>query len=188
MSFLIRSRSLTLSPFEEALFWIVDLKEIREEEVKEAMGFLDEETLGRVNKLVFIEDRQRSIIVHAILRIYLEEFSKKKPEILRGAFGKPYLKDQTLHFNISHKKQYAFLGFHPQRPIGVDIEEFHPPLGLPYEWCAMEALLKAKGTGFTVNPPQLFQLSSDCFVAEGWSVYVYSDKIEGHKLAVCLVD
>jgi phosphopantetheinyl transferase len=186
MTFLSRSHSLSLPPFEEAHFWVIDLHAIQEKEVEEALKFLNQEAIDRANKLIFLEDRHRSIIVHAILRIYLEQITKKKPEILRDAFGKPYLKGHDLHFNISHTKQYAFLGFYPHHPIGVDIEQSHIPLDLPFEWCAMEAFLKAKGSGFAMNPLPDLRKASNCYISQDCNIYVYDDQIKGHKLAVCL--
>ncbi len=187
MRFLTRSRSLSLPPFEEAHFWVIDLKAIQEEEVEEARKFLDEKTLSRAKKMIFTEDRNRLVIVHAILRIYLEQFTNQKPEILRNSFGKPYLKDNALHFNISHKKQYAFLGFHPHHPIGVDIEQLQSFSNDFFdEWCATEAFLKAKGTGFSRIPPSILRKSSGYYVFQDCIIYIYDGLIKSHKLAVCL--
>jgi 4'-phosphopantetheinyl transferase len=188
MSFFTRSQPLSLSPFEEAHFWAIDLRAIQQEEVEEAQKFLDDETLNRTEKLIFESDRNRLVIVHAILRIHLEKFTQKKPEILRDAFGKPYLKNQALHFNISHKKHYALLGFHPHHPIGVDIEQLESSSSNDFfdEWCATEAFLKAKGTGFLCAPPPIEKKFSGCFVSQGCDIYVYDGLIESHKLAVCL--
>ena len=186
MSFLRRARSLTLPDFEDALFWVIDLQALAPNEVEEAMAFLDDESKAKAKKFFFLNDRNRHILVHAILRIYLEKYTKAKPAILRGAFGKPYLKDFSLHFNISHKKTYAFIGFHPHHPIGVDIEErgrFAEEV--LNEWCAKEAFSKAKGTGL-LGDLKLMRASSRLYVSEGRSIRIYDELVPLHKLAVCL--
>jgi phosphopantetheinyl transferase len=186
MSFLNRAQSLTLPHFEDALFWVIDLQDLQPKEVEEAMAFLDDECKAKAVKFLFPEDSSRHILVHAILRIYLEKYTKRKPAILRGSFGKPYLKDRPIHFNISHKKKYAFIGFHPHHPIGVDIEEN----GLfaedfLNEWCAKEAFSKAKGTGLS-SALRLTRIASHGYLSEGRTIQVYDELVPSHKLAVCL--
>lgn len=186
MSFLKRSQSLALPQFEEALFWVIDLQSLQPQEIEEAMAFLDDECHDKAKKFIFHEDCDRHILVHAILRIYLEKYTHSKPTILRDSFGKPYLKECTTYFNISHKKKYAFIGFHPYHPIGVDIEE----RGLfaedfLNEWCAKEAFSKAKGTGLS-DDLKLTRTSCRAYLSEGRFIYIYDELVPSHKLAVCL--
>jgi 4'-phosphopantetheinyl transferase len=220
--FLQRTHSLYLPPFEEGSFWVVDLNEIQEDEVDEAKLFLDQETLYKTQRLIFEKDQWQAIVTHAVLRYYLGQFVKQEPHCLkirRNCYGKPYLLNCSLHFNLSHTKDYALLGLHPHQSIGVDIENIHVSNDLlkslenifyPTEkallrslgevkeayislWCAKEAFLKAKGTGFLVDSLPLFH---DCiehsnqqinyFTSDNQLVCVYKGKIQEHLLAVCL--
>jgi 4'-phosphopantetheinyl transferase len=88
--------------------------------------------------------------------------------------GKPLLSPASAHINHSHAGDYAILAQHPNRSVGVDIEQLRPQLQRIYPrfcnetemlafgpspaletllllWCAKEALYKAigeKGTDF----------------------------------------
>ena len=44
------------------------------------------------------------------------------PEIKRTPLGKPYFPGETLHFSISHTKNYVFCAV-SEHPIGIDAEE-----------------------------------------------------------------
>ncbi len=46
-------------------------------------------------------------------------------EIIYNEYGKPYLKNNEIYFNISHSKEYTILGISSSE-IGVDIEEIKP--------------------------------------------------------------
>ena len=210
---LARSWGVALPDQGEAKFWVIDLRKIVDAEIEEAKGLLDEETLARCNRFLFEEERKQSILTHAILRVHLEQLIGKKAseiEILRTPLGKPYLEDHSLHFNLSHTKEFAFLGVHFSQSIGVDIEavqENHDllkALGMFFEpeeldsvektpknlirfWCAKEALLKAKGTGLATHQlPRLKPVSNSLFSSEGVDIHVCDSEVEGHVLAFCL--
>lgn len=55
-------------------------------------------------------------------QLYRERTGKPLPEILIAPRGKPYFADGSLHFSISHTKQYAFCVL-SDRPVGIDAEE-----------------------------------------------------------------
>lgn len=217
-TFLERSQSISLAPFDEGLFWLLNLEQIEKKETEEARDFLDDAALNRSERLRFEEDRSKEIITQAALRFYLAKMTNQKPrdiEILRNAYGKPFLQNHPLHFNLSHSKYYAFIGCHPHKPIGVDIEPIRNISDMlkvsdsflhPSEkeqlldncsffslWCAKEAILKAKGTGFSTDSlpvlhpvKQANSLSIDHYTSMGMKVCVYNDKIKDHKLAVCI--
>lgn len=200
-SFLQRSKSISLSPFDDAQFWIIDLNAISEEEARQAELFLDQDALNRSQK-VFSEDHRKAILVQAILRFYLGQYLKQSPQeivVLRGDFGKPYLQNNPLHFNLSHTKRFAFLAFHPCHPIGVDIEEIQNNPDLlktadffmqpaeksrlensndPFDyfftlWCAKEAFVKTLGTGLVDELPLLQHMQKR---DQGVDLYSFEDQ------------
>ena len=216
-----RSHPLFLPPFQEALFWIINLQEITEEEIELAKNFLDQDAIDKSKRLSLQEDKNREIITNSILRLLLKQTTKiglQKIKILRTEHGKPYLLDHPVHFNLSHTKNYAFFAIHPKQPIGIDIETVQNGDNLletaefflhssekkeiakgidPVDkflslWCAKEALLKAKGTGFLVDNIPLLELKAasdpqfDVYVSGNQEIYVHHKIVEGHKLAVCL--
>ncbi len=180
-NFLDRSLSIELFPFKEAQFRIIDLKKIQKIEASYAEQFLDKSTLEKVKKIISEEGRNKATVTHAILRYHLGRLIQRIPNeipLLMNKFGKLYLKDKSIYFNIAHTKDFAFIAFHPNRPIGVDIENVNKDIDvlklsdgfmLPNErkillinpskavdcffsfWCAKEAFLKALGFGLLVK-------------------------------------
>ncbi len=95
--------------------------------------------------------------------------------IERGAHGKPYLRNTTLCFNLSHSDRTVLLALTRSRQVGVDVESLRRPRPIealarrwfdPREaatlgrlpealrqqafvrlWCCKEAVLKAHGRG-----------------------------------------
>ncbi|MCP9837614.1 4'-phosphopantetheinyl transferase superfamily protein [Cyanobium sp. N.Huapi 1H5] len=104
-----------------------------------------------------------------------------KPELLSPPPSGPESGELPLRFNVSHSGDLILLGFHPRRPVGVDLEQRRPVPEwqgiarrcLPPEesdaigtlpqaqrepaflaaWCRLEARLKARGMGLFGPPP-----------------------------------
>ena len=104
-----------------------------------------------------------------------------KPELLPHGAGGQAGKALPPRFNVSHSGDLILLGFHPRRPVGVDVEQRRPVpewegiagrclppgsretiLALPEEqrsdtflaaWCRLEAGLKARGRGLFAGAP-----------------------------------
>jgi len=98
-------------------------------------------------------------------------------QLIYGINGKPYLKNSTMYFNISHSDDYVVLAI-SNREIGVDIEKitsFEDRVAfrcftqqerewMVHEggneaffrlWTAKESVMKASGLGFSL-PPETF--------------------------------
>lgn len=133
----------------------------------------------QANKFVTEELRQRYIISHGGLRLLLSRLLSCDAKALRfqaNDFGKPYLEDNPIYFNMSHANNQVLYGFSKQGEVGVDIEyvnrksleplalgkRFFSPneyqklkslkgealnLGFFRAWTGKEALLKAMGVG-----------------------------------------
>jgi 4'-phosphopantetheinyl transferase len=220
MNFLKRSTPLHLASFEKALFWLVNLQEIHDEEIEEAKKLLDQEAIDYAERFKAKEERHRALLFHALARKEMGDVvhcSPKELIIVRPPRGRPHLRDFSLHFNLSHTKQFGLIAVHPTHPIGVDIEEikndpsvldiakshFHlaerkeieaakNPIECFYSfWCAREALLKALGTGFFVKKlPELHAKEVEGMELFKWQdgeIHVYSDVVKNHKLAVCVI-
>ena len=56
-----------------------------------------------------------------LLKKVLDEYKIKK-EIIYNSYGKPYLKNNELYFNISHSYEYTVLVI-SNKEVGVDIEK-----------------------------------------------------------------
>lgn len=60
-------------------------------------------------------------------QLYQKNFGKALPKICRTPRGKPYLKDGSCHFSISHSRRHVFCCI-SRRPIGIDAEEMDRPV------------------------------------------------------------
>ena len=131
------------------------------------------------------EDRERFLLGRGVLRMLLAPLLGVAPSavnIFLSPHGKPCLdpacSDSPLQFNVAHSGDLILLGFHPCRPVGVDLElqgelewqpiarrvfprsvddtfaSLAPADQLPAfyrHWCRLEAALKAQGTGFAAD-------------------------------------
>jgi len=137
----------------------------------------------RANRFHFIEDKQAFIIYHACKRLILSSYLKISPQdikIFLQEKGKPFLKNSSLTFNLSHTKDAAILAVTNDTEVGVDLEKiktssnyldiakrfFHPEEYTQLEsvnneqkqqklflllWTAKEAILKATGEGIAAG-------------------------------------
>lgn len=106
-----RCESIQLFSDSNAFFWIIDLQEIGLQEFQEACAFLDADSMHRLKRFVFKEDQNRYALAHAFMRSKIGEFIQQKPSeitLLKNKYGKPYLENNQLYFNLSHTKKKAF--------------------------------------------------------------------------------
>jgi 4'-phosphopantetheinyl transferase len=151
---------------------------------------LDPGERQRLGRLRGKGDGERFLLGRGALRLILGSWLGCDPAGLMlgaGPRGKPELLpppdggELPPRFNVSHSGDLVLLGFHPRRPVGVDVEQRRPvpewqgiarrclppvewdAIGtLPQEerepaflaaWCRLEARLKARGMGLYGPPP-----------------------------------
>lgn len=135
------------------------------------------------------------------------------PEILRDEFGKPYLKDCELHFNVSHSGEYLVIAI-SEKPVGIDIQEpknirdgMYRKVVQPEEcvligedrqedflrlWTLKESFVKAEGKGLRISMKDYyFEVENDrYFVNYGgqralWTFNIEETLVEGYFISVC---
>ena len=83
-----------------------------------------------------------------------------KPELLPHGAGGQARGGLTPRFNVSHSGDLILLGFHPQRPVGVDVEQRRP---VPeWEGIAERCLPPGSGEAILALPEEQ---RSDAFLA-----------------------
>ena len=133
---------------------------------------------ARMARMLRREDQARCLAAGLLLRAVLGAGYDARLET--GPHGKPYLRDSSVFFNLSHSGQYVVLGVGPAE-IGVDVEQIRPrtgqmdriarrcftaaeqdwlerqPGGTAFYalWTAKESVMKATGAGFSM-PPESF--------------------------------
>lgn len=135
----------------------------------------------RADKFYSDTDRKTYVLCHAILRIILSARLNIHPleiPFIKGSNNKPGLPDNQAFFNISHTREAFAIAFSKDFNVGIDLEKIKHNLDIRSIiksyfsikeqncihsskseematffklWTRKEALLKAIGTGITVN-------------------------------------
>jgi 4'-phosphopantetheinyl transferase len=148
----------------------------------QAEDFVTAAELSRAASFVLPEHASHWLRCRAALRAILAvqlDCAPRDVDFTIGEFGKPLLRDGSLHFNLSHERDLALVALSLDGPVGIDIEHLRRAPGLtecaatfchPHElaalpaerearnlellrlWTAKEAYLKALGTGLSLPP------------------------------------
>jgi 4'-phosphopantetheinyl transferase len=163
----------------EVYVWDLRLDSIS---VSDLYSFLSADECRRANDFKFAIDRDRFITCRGLLRVLLSSSLNVAPETLSFVYnpwGKPYLNDVPLYFNVSHSSDRALIAIASEREIGVDIEQIRPEVeaeeianrffsteernalhNLPSEaleraffgcWTRKESYVKARGDGLSLQ-------------------------------------
>lgn len=87
---------------------------------------LSHDEIARANRFKFEKDRSRFVISRGILRMLLGAYLDMPPAALKfeyTSYGKPFLSDTDLKFNVSHSEDMAAFAFVEGTEVGVDIEK-----------------------------------------------------------------
>lgn len=143
-------------------------------------SLLDNQERMRAKKFYYERDRKDFVIAHALKRKRIaEKLSIQNPSSLKfasGPYGKPYLPDEDIHFNLSHSNGVSALILSTNGPCSIDIEVHRKIRQLPMlvqktmtnteqnkiqaapsqlnaffdRWVLKEAFLKLSGIGLNV--------------------------------------
>jgi len=139
-------------------------------------ALLDRGERERLERFRFDTDKDRFLLGHGFLRAVLGRYLEERPESIRferGRFGKPFIPDLPINFNLSDTKDAVAIAVSTDRDLGVDVETMarmvdHGAVGEHYFtneevasidasadgkrrflelWTRKEAVLKASGVG-----------------------------------------
>lgn len=164
---------------QEVHIWRIILPTTSEIEYSLSHNLSNDEHL-RANKFYFEIDKKKFIIYRGALRNLLARYLGVLPNEIHfdyNKFGKPYLKEYNLYFNLSHSGDYAICAITKNNDIGIDVEiikddfdylsiakeffshhEYHQLLNTAENeqafnffqyWTRKEAILKAIGLGLS---------------------------------------
>lgn len=179
--------------------WKIDLSDLRFHRGN-WQKILSSEEIEKANSFHFPEDCRRFIAAHYALRLILSDYSEQEPQNLKFAtndFGKPFLVDSDLKFNLSHSNELALVAVANGGEIGVDVESFDKKIEhaesitqifSPEEaaffknceqtsankeffrlWTRKEAFVKAKGEGLS-TPLHSFSVINGGVIEKRFSV------------------
>lgn len=102
---------------------------ISRREYAAAYSLMSDERKKRCDAYRSDDDKKRCIAADLLLRRELGRFLGVLPESLIFEVsdkGKPYLLNQSCHFNISHAGDFVVAAINPEFEVGIDIEKIRP--------------------------------------------------------------
>ncbi len=114
----------------EKNFFLIDIWSIKayKEDIR---SYLSKEELFRLEKIESSKGKDLFLLRKGIVRIFLTSFFQTKDKVVSynyNKYGKPYFSDSYYNdfsFNISHSKEYLFMGIIQNCKLGVDIEKIN---------------------------------------------------------------
>jgi len=100
--------------------------------INQMQSILSTDEKKRAARFHFDKDRHAYMAARGQLRILLAKYlGKTAQEIALGynEYGKPYVKNAALQFNVSHSGRFGLIAFDADWPVGVDIEKMRPDFG-----------------------------------------------------------
>jgi len=104
--------------------WWIDLDGLGHADEAPA-GLLSSEELERAARFHFARDAGRYRLCRAMLRLGLGWYLGRNPReltIRAGKFGKPYVSDASLSFNVAHSAGLGAIAFSTRGEVGIDVE------------------------------------------------------------------
>jgi len=183
-----KSSSQVLKELGEVHVWKANLN-ASDEEVASFWKLLSKYERDRAKRFYFKKDRVHFIKSRATLKTLLGEYLELDPREITfqyTTFGKPFLENESLQFNVSHAGGHGLFAFTLEHLIGVDIEKIES--GIEFEklvsrffskneariilslnddqkakaffkcWTRKEAFIKAHGEGLSM-PLDRFEVS-----------------------------
>lgn len=170
-------------------------KYVNEDAPADWYSLLNHDEKQRADRFHFPVHRNRFIVARANLRLLLSHYENISPKYIEfsyNEFGKPFLLDTFLQFNVSHSHELIVYAFTLHHRIGVDVEKIDKEyseevakrffsesestelLALPLTvrkenfykiWAKKEALIKATGLGMRL-PLESFTVSMNKAIEE----------------------
>ena|SRR3990167_3686414 len=101
--------------------------------VEDCLSALSEDEQKRGFGFVFLQNRTHYFIARFSMRMILSYYLDTKPskiEFAYNEYGKPFLKNREIEFNLSHCNEQAILAVTHQSLLGIDIEYMNHELDL----------------------------------------------------------
>lgn len=177
------------------------------------LKMFDKIVQNKITSFYHYKDRVVAFASELVKYYYLPKYLDISPEnidIQYSKFGKPYIKNSSLQFNISHSNDYLVIAISEKYQLGVDIEQYNYSI-IPNQlsevnfslseqlliknnvnnfyklWTKKEALIKAFGNGFMVNNYSQIQLDLN-YIQEIDNVTIYNtDLFNSYVLAICVL-
>lgn len=164
--------------------WMCRLDDDRDVDLNWALNVVNSTERARADRFHFERDRNRFLRARGFVRGKLADQLGVTPCDIEMAFqanGKPVLRGNPVHFNLSHSQDLAVVAISPNQPVGIDVElmtcqvdplalapgcfvthEVQALRDLPAQlqrffsfWTAKEAFMKLTGEGMNLDPKRI---------------------------------
>ena len=105
-----------------------DIRDLTAADYEKWYTLMSKDKQLRVDRFRFVDDKKRTVAGEMLARKAIAEWCSFTPEsIVFGTqeYGKPYAKDMSVEFNISHSGDMVVCAF-DDKPVGIDIEKIRP--------------------------------------------------------------
>ena len=121
-----------------------DIRELTAANYEKWYSLMSKDKQLRVDRFRFDDDKKRTVAGEMLARKAIAEWCSVTPESIvfsTQEYGKPYAKDMSVEFNISHSGDVVVCAV-DDNPIGIDIEKIRPiDLTVSKRICTGEELL-----------------------------------------------
>lgn len=121
-----------------------DIRDLTDFEYSKWYSLMSPDKRQRVNRFRFTDDKKRTVVGEMLAHKAIAEWCGITPENIAfdiKEYGKPYVKDLPVEFNISHSGDMVVCAI-DDKPIGIDIEKIRPiDLTVAKRICTSEELL-----------------------------------------------
>lgn len=110
------------------IYSLYDICDLSNQQYSHCLSLMSEEKRERIHSMRFEDDKKRSVVGEMLARTLISKECHIKPEdvvISRTEYGKPYIKNLNIEFNISHSYNMVACAI-DKRPVGIDIEKIRP--------------------------------------------------------------
>lgn len=195
--------------------YIVSIKSLDyKDKYEEAYNNLSNQRKQKVNKLISLDDKKRSVLAEMLLRKALDDlFITSNFEYGYNEYGKPFLKDnKNIHFSISHSGEYVICVL-SKNEVGCDIQEIkdvnikgiskyftdneyisiknspnQKELFYRY-WVAKESYMKLIGKGYTINSKEFeISINTEILLNNSNKYFFKEIYINEYKCCICLIN
>ena len=130
---------------------------------RDLLNRLSSQEMGRAKRISNPRAKFQFIYGRAVLREILRSYLGKDAILDVGRYGKPFLSNGSLQFNVSHSNEMLAIALSNGPPIGVDIEEIKeiPERGYFNDFSLLPS-------SFDLDSPQCYEKELDGFYL-AWS-------------------
>ncbi|WP_312654286.1 4'-phosphopantetheinyl transferase family protein [Aminipila sp.] len=108
------------------IYGIKLIQENEKDKLHYLMNFISKEKSIRISRYRRWEDFQRSLLSDVLIRSMIHRnFGIPNDKLLfkTNEYGKPYLMNSNIYYNISHSGEWVICVMNETSPVGIDIEE-----------------------------------------------------------------